>query len=191
MSIKLRHTERDQTFFCTFTCAGWLPLFHLTDLYDDIYKWFNILISQRHQIVGFVIMPNHLHLLLHLGDNDFVINAVLANGKRFMAYEIIKRLRKANRQDILAILASKVSFLERKRKKQHRVFEISSDIKPCYSEEFLLQKLDYIHSNPVKGKWQLARSPEEFEHSSARFYHRSEQHAKVEIVHYKDAQGSR
>ncbi len=33
-----------------------------------------------------------------------------------------------------------------------------------------MQKLDYIHYNPVSGKWQLAKDFVEYEHSSASFY---------------------
>ena len=72
------------------------------------------------------------------------------------------------------------------RKKKLRVFEVSSDIKPCYTEKFLLQKLEYIHANPISGKWQLAETAEEYEHSSARFYELNEEHAKIKVTHHKD-----
>jgi hypothetical protein len=32
------------------------------------------------------------------------------------------------------------------------------------------QKLNYMHLNPCKGKWNLSNKPEEYEHSSAKFY---------------------
>ena len=186
MSIKLTQEEKDQTYFCTFTCIDWIHLFELVELYDEIYKWFNILISKRHQIVAFVIMPNHLHALIHIAEGEESINTILANGKRFLAYEIVKRLEKEKREDILSILASHVTLEERKRKKKHRVFEISSDIKPCYTENFLLQKLEYIHANPISNKWQLVNTPEEYPHSSAAFYELNKNHSKVMITHYKD-----
>jgi REP element-mobilizing transposase RayT len=53
-------------------------------LYDEIYKWFNILINKGNEIEGFVIMPNHLHLLIFVNKEDN-INMLLANGKRFLA----------------------------------------------------------------------------------------------------------
>src|SRR6478736_8457211 len=112
MSIKLTQEEKDQTYFCTFTCIDWIHLFELVELYDEIYKWFNILISKRHQVVAFVIMPNHLHALIHIAEGEESINTILANGKRFLAYEIIKRLEKEKREDILSILASHVTLEE-------------------------------------------------------------------------------
>lgn len=185
MSIKLTQPEDVQTYFCTFTCLNWLHLFQLTNMYDELYKWFNILITRGNRIEGFVIMPNHLHLLLFVGKNENV-NKLLGNGKRFLAYEIINRLELLQHADILSQLASAVTAKEKQRNKKHRVFEISSDIKACYTEKFLLQKLDYIHNNPVSGKWKLAPSPEEYFHSSAAFYTFNQQHPSIEISHYKD-----
>jgi hypothetical protein len=71
-------------------------------------------------------------------------------------------------------------------KKKHSVFEVSSDIKPCFTEKFLLQKLHYIHANPVDKKWQLTASSEAYLHSSYYFYEHNEKHLKIRIVHCKD-----
>jgi hypothetical protein len=50
------------------------------------------------------------------------------------------------------------------------VFEESVDAKGINSEKFLLQKLNYIHCNPVSGKWSLVKEYTTYEHSSASFY---------------------
>ena len=176
----------EQTYFCTFTCLDWISLFEITDFYDSIYKWFKLLVQNQHQVSGFVIMPNHLHLLLYVAEGKDTINTILGNGKRFMAYEMVKRLEAAGRTDILQVLAGHVTPNERARKKKHRVFEVSSDIKPCYTEKFLLQKLNYIHTNPIRGKWQLADSAEDYAHSSAAFYALNREHPRIKITHYKD-----
>lgn len=187
MAIKLTQTDQERIFFCTFTCVDWLPLFEITNVYDELYKWFNIIISNQHQLCGFVIMPNNAHLLVYVSNGEQTINKILANGKRFLAYEIVKRLQDMKRLDILLILSNKVTPLERDRKKKHRVFEVSSDVKVCYSEKFLLQKLAYIHFNPVRGNWKLVDSFENYVHSSAGFYQLNQPHKKVAITHWKDA----
>ena len=45
----------------------------------------------------------------------------------------------------------------------------------CKTEAFIQQKLNYIHSNPCKGENKLANLPEEYVHSSAKFYIAGEQ----------------
>ena len=188
MAIKKTHTESG-TYFCTFTCLKWLPLIDATNMYDNIYKWFNLLINDGHQITGFVIMPNHVHLLLHVNGAQSSVNKILANGKRFMAYEIVARLEAMERMDLLTILSDHVSPEEHNRKKKHRVFEPSSDIKLCFTEKFVLQKLKYTHANPVSGKWNLAPSAVDYRHSSCAFYELNHEHPFVKITHYKDLVG--
>ena len=63
-----------------------------------------------------------------------------------------------------------VSKRERKKGQIHKAFEESFDAKECYSKEFIYQTLNYIHHNPVSGKWQLVNDFIEYEHSSASFY---------------------
>ncbi len=188
MAIKRTQVESG-TYFCTFTCLEWLPLIEITNLYDNVYQWFNLLAKAGHQVTGFVIMPNHIHLLLHVNASETTVNKILANGKRFMAYEIVKRLNTINRIDILTILSENVSPEERARKKKHRVFEPSSDIKLCFTEKFVVQKLEYIHANPISGKWNLAPSMIDYIHSSAYYYELNNEHPFVKIIHYKDLTG--
>lgn len=38
-------------------------------------------------------MPNHVHVLISFAKCKQYINTFIGNGKRFMAYEIIKRLQ--------------------------------------------------------------------------------------------------
>lgn len=41
----------------------------------------------------YVIMPNHIHVIIDFGTSAISINTIVSNAKRFMAYEIIKRLK--------------------------------------------------------------------------------------------------
>ena len=50
------------------------------------------------------------------------------------------------------------------------MFNDSFDAKDIHNEKFLHHKIDYIHHNPVSGKWNLAEDFASYEHSSAAFY---------------------
>ncbi len=63
---------------------------------------------------------------------------------------------------------------EKKEGKLHSVFEPSFDWKECRTEKFIQQKLDYMHWNPCKGN-RLVELPEQYPHSSAKFYLTGEQ----------------
>ena len=87
-----------------------------------------------------------------------------------MAYEIIKRLQQMNEIELLAELSDGVEAKRKANKKLHAVWELSFDWKECNSHAFMNQKIDYMHDNPCKGKWNLCRSPVYYPHSSVKFY---------------------
>ena len=157
-------------FFITFTCHNWLPLIDKVSGYNIIYNWFDHLKEYGHFVNGYVIMPNHVHALISFINAKQSINTIIGNGKRFMAYEIIKRLEENSEAGILQQLSAHVEPIRRANKKLHEVWETSFDWKDCRSNTFVWQKLDYMHSNPCTGKWQLAANPIEYFHSSAKFY---------------------
>ena len=72
MAIKLKHKDTFSTYFITFTCAEWIPLFELTGSCDLVYNWFSVLKTKMNAaVVAYVIMPNHLHSILHFSKEGF------------------------------------------------------------------------------------------------------------------------
>jgi len=74
-------------------------------------------------------MPNHLHALIHLPVGLKNLNTIIGNGKRFIAYEIIKRLEEQKAEPLLQELYHGVKDRERKKGQRHRVFRESFDAK--------------------------------------------------------------
>jgi hypothetical protein len=113
------------------------------------------------------------------------INSIVGNGKRFMAYDIVARLKAKGEESLLSQLSSYVTPTDRRRKKLHEVFEPSFDGKECFTDNFIEQKLTYIHENPCRGKWELVDQPWEYKHSSAQFYYHGAQ-GVYPILSYMD-----
>jgi REP element-mobilizing transposase RayT len=187
MPIRTQHQITDNTWFITFTCFNWIPLYEITQSYDLVYKWLK-LADDKYKIktLAFVIMPNHVHVLLHLTDDKVNLNTIISNAKRFMAYDIIKRLNEQNNQPLLNVLSLACTEKEKAKGQLHKAFEVSFDAKSVYSLDFLYQKLDYIHHNPVSGKWNLCNEFTDYIHSSAAFYELAQSHAFVNITDYRD-----
>jgi REP element-mobilizing transposase RayT len=122
MSVRKKIIEPNGVFFITFTCAEWLPLFELADGYQAVYNWFDYLKSQGHHIAGYVIMPNHIHALIAFKTSRLSINSIVGNGKRFMAYELVKRLEALGKKELLAQLSSYVNATEQCKIKSIRYF---------------------------------------------------------------------
>ena len=162
-------------FFITFTCHQWLPLIDKVNGYNIVYNWFDHLKDKGHYINGYVVMPNHVHALISFVNTGQSINTIVGNGKRFMAYEIIKRLEQNKETALLNQLSSNIETKRKENKQQHNVWELSFDWKECLGKEFTWQKLNYMHNNPFIGKWQLAANGIDYIHSSARYYLTGEQ----------------
>jgi len=186
MAIRTNHQITDNTWFITFTCYDWIPLFEITKSHDLIYNWLKIA-DEKYKIktLAFVVMPNHVHLLLYLTDELVNLNTVISNAKRFMEYSIVQLLTIQNQNVILEKLSSACSEKEIGKGQKHKVFEPSFDAKVVYSIDFLYQKIDYIHHNPVQGKWNLAHEFTDYEHSSAAFYQLERPHLFVNITDYR------
>ncbi|WP_419788760.1 transposase [Mucilaginibacter sp. X4EP1] len=149
--------------FFTATILEWKHL-----LKEDVFK--GIVINSLQflkneksiEIYGFVIMPNHIHLIWQIQDGykrEMIQNRFL----KFTAQQMKFRLVDANDQRLL-------QFLVNAKDRQYQFWERNSLSIDLWSPNAFMQKLDYIHNNPVQDKWQLGKYPEDYKYSSARFY---------------------
>ncbi|MEO6693783.1 MAG: hypothetical protein ABIY50_13065 [Ignavibacteria bacterium] len=128
-------------------------------------------------------MPNHLHKVVYTKNEVDTINDIIGETKRFLAYEIVKRLKKLGRNDLLKLMHESVNKRDALKGQIHNVFQPSSDIKRVLTEKFMTQKLNYIHRNPVSGKWRLADNYIDYKHSSAKYYETGKQ-GIYKVIHY-------
>jgi REP element-mobilizing transposase RayT len=188
MAVKHQFDETDEIYFVTITCFNWLNLFQITNFYTHIYDWFSFMVDSGKKIIGYVIMPNHLHLLLYIPENSEPINKVIGEGKRFMAYKMANILKEENYSELKNYLHNAVFKYERARGKKHQIFISNSDIRLCSNEDIIWEKLNYIHSNPVNGKWNLVDDFSKYIHSSASFYELNIE-GIFPVTHYQDIIG--
>ncbi len=116
--------------------------------------------TKRIKIFSFVIMENHIHLIRHmLPDND--PEAVQRDFLKYIAQRIQKDLRR-NHPKVLA------SFKVDAKDREYQFWERNSLSVELRTHLVFIQKLEYIHWNPVKAS--LCKLPEEYKYSSALFY---------------------
>lgn len=175
MTIRTQRASIPGVYFITFTCCEWLPLIEEAQAYDHVYKWFHQLRLKGHSVLSYVIMPNHVHLLVEFARGESrSINVIVGNGKRFLAYAIVDRLKVKGKDELLNRLMSMVQPREKLNGKVHHVFEPSFDWKHCFTDKFIIQKANYIHENPVRKNWSLVNDPADYQHSSANYYETGE-----------------
>ena len=133
--------------------------------------------QQAVKVYAFVIMPNHIHLLWQPVSNEKVKNVQLSFMK-FTAQKILFQLQDSKHPQI-------DDFLVDKKDRKYQIWQRNPLAVELYSRKVIEQKLDYIHNNPVQGKWMLTNSPEEYLYSSASFYEGDDSKYSF-LTHYMD-----
>jgi len=111
-------------------------------------------------LYGFVIMPNHIHLLWSIKKQNGK-ESVAGSFTKYTAHEFKKMLVHTCELQL---------YKSDKNDRQYQFWKRDPLAIPISSEQILLSKLDYIHNNPVKEKWNLCKLQEEYRWSSAAFY---------------------
>jgi REP element-mobilizing transposase RayT len=70
-------------------------------------------------------MPNHVHCILFFPADDFNMNIIVSNGKRFITYEIIKRLEQKGLTKLLSQLKEGLTERDLAKGQKHKSFEDS------------------------------------------------------------------
>ena len=185
MATKVNHTQSDTFYFITITCYKLLSLFETANIFEYFPEWTQHLSTRGITLSGYVIMPNHMHLLVYVHSSNKGLNKTLGNFKRFLAYEIVKRLKRKKKFDTLRTLEMGVRKEERLKGKKHQVFQPSFDAKEVRGDNDIAKVLDYIHHNPVSKKWRLVNDFVTYPYSSAQFYY-SDISSTIKVVDYRD-----
>ncbi len=152
-------------YFVTSTIVGFIKLFDIDECRNILLKSFRFCQSRGDfTIIGYVIMPNHFHLIANVGQG-YSISKIVGNIKRFTSHEIVKYLEGTSNRKLLESLAL---FAADESSADCRVWKPRFDCLTITDVDILRQKLEYIHHNPVRRC--LARDPLRYHHSSARNY---------------------
>ncbi|MBS1609273.1 MAG: transposase [Bacteroidetes bacterium] len=152
-------TEFPQYF--TATNLEWQKLLKPDKYKDIIIDSLRFLVQdKRIKIFAFVIMDNHIHLIWQMmPDND--PEAVQRDFLKYTAQRIKKDLQ-INHSKVLEY------FQVEAKDREYQFWERNALSVELRRHEVFVQKLDYIHWNPVKAG--LCNVPEEYKYSSALFY---------------------
>ncbi|MEA3439293.1 MAG: transposase [Chloroflexota bacterium] len=120
----------------------------------------------QYKLFAFVIMPNHIHVILQ-GKGDYSIQDIVREFKKSTSNLIVRQLELENNHKALNQLEKLVP---QGVNQKYVVWEHEYQAKDIFSQDFLAQKLDYIHHNPLQPHWLLVENPEDYVWSSARYY---------------------
>jgi REP element-mobilizing transposase RayT len=153
-----------QALFITVTTKNRVPVFRKDELKDVLCR----AIDEARRSAGlllfaYVVMIDHLHILT---DQPKPTSEVLRVLKGITARRFIDFLKQGNYQSSLEKLRHEVQ----NRNYKYSLWQTEKNVLPIFSESMFMQKVNYIHNNPVNAG--LVEKATDYRYSSARIWRR-------------------
>ena len=155
--------EDEYPYFITDTVVAWLPVFAYSHLVEIVAESWRFLQRERGvRILGYVVLENHLHWI--------AVGTDLAKQVgHFTSYTARRIIDELGERGFLTMLEQLHYFkLRHKIDQEYQLWQEGSHPKQIRSEDMLIQKLEYIHANPVRRGY--VDDPVHWRYSSARNY---------------------
>lgn len=150
-------------YYLTGTFVEWLPLLRREDVRGVICAEISkALLRSEGSVAAFVLMPDHLHLIVYLS-RDGTLHAFNRHWRGRSARRIIDMLQQQEDRQTLDVLARHANGECR-----YAVWKEQVRSLPVVTEEKLRVFLDYLHANPVRRG--LVASPKDWPFSSLPAY---------------------
>lgn len=168
--------------YLTLTVVDWLDVFTRKKYKDIIVE--SLKYCQREKglrIFSYVIMSNHLHLIVH-ASGDKPLSNIIRDFKKYTSKKIIYDLKENTFESRREWMLNHF----RKHGKQNRDNKEFQFWKKgnypflLFSPKLIRQKIGYIHANPVVQGW--VEKPEDYWYSSALYYFEERGPLEVSIL---------
>jgi len=160
--------DQEAIYYLTLQVVDWVDVFTrlcYRDIVLDSLRYCQL--NKNLQLFAFVVMSNHLHLIANSASGE--LSATLRDFKKFTSKAILQQItegRESRRERMLNRFEFAASRHGRNEKYQFWTHE--NHAIHLYSSEFIREKLDYLHDNPVRAG--IVTKPEDFLYSSALTY---------------------
>lgn len=156
--------------FVTFTVVGWTDVF-TRDIYCNIIiEALNHCVENKGlQVHAYVIMSSHIHLILSDPEN-LNLSGIIRDFKTHTAKSILNSIKESNTESRKEWMMKLFKYFAKYNKRNGQFQFWKQDNKPIelVSTKWTMQKLSYIHLNPVRAG--IVLKAEEYVNSSAKEY---------------------
>ncbi len=170
MSSKYKFHKPNGVYFISTAVVHWIDVFTRREYKDIVVNSLKYCVEKKGLIVyGYVIMTNHLHLIIGRDPEGISFSEIMRDFKKFTAMQLIKAITEnsqESRKDWMMDLFKKAG----KDNSNNTLYQFwQQDNHPIELEgRWIYEKLEYVHQNPVKAGF--VSEPEDYWYSSARNY---------------------
>jgi REP element-mobilizing transposase RayT len=176
---KIRNQEAIH--FITFAVVEWVDVFTRKDYRDIVLDSLKFCQAEKGLLLHcWCIMSNHLHLIISAKNKD--LSDVLRDFKKYTSKQVIAAIQNnqhESRKDWM-LRIFKEQGESNSRNKNFQFWRQDNQPMELYSSAFIVQKINYIHNNPVEAG--IVDKPEDYLYSSARDYFHAKRCGLLELV---------
>ena len=161
--------EQNELYFLTMTVVDWVDVFtrkeHKLRIIDSLRYCQQ---NKGLMIHGWCLMSNHLHILASARDG-FRLSDIIRDFKKFTSKQIVNDIQteiESRREWML--YRFKYAGKYKTNVLEYKFWQDGNHAEECYSHNFAIEKLNYIHQNPVRSM--IVDEAENYIFSSARDY---------------------
>ena len=183
MSTKYKFNNPEGLYFLSTAVVYWIDVFSRNRYKEVIIDSLDYCIKNKGLLVyAYVIMSNHIHLMISRRTEGPTFSEIVRDFKKFTAMKVIQAIKEnpeESRKEWMLWMMEKAA----KENSNNTNFQFwQQDNHPVeLSGDWIDQKLEYIHNNPVEAR--IVREPEHYLYSSAGNYAGTESELKVISVY--------
>lgn len=165
--INIQNRITQDIYFTTTTVVDWVDIFTRSRYKHIIIE--SLQYCQQNKgllIYAWVLMSNHLHMIVSV-EGENTMSDILRDFKKHTNKEIMRSLESDIQESRREWMLNRFEYAARndKKIKNYHFWQDGNDMQPIYMYDYLVQKLNYIHQNPVIAE--IVDKPEEYKYSSA------------------------
>ncbi len=162
--------NREGIYFVTFAVVNWVDVFTRKDYRDIVTESIQYCQEQKGLVLhAWCLMSNHIHLIISTKESN--TSDVLRDFKKFTSKKIVQAIndhaQESRREWMLTIFLQAGE--DNSRNSNYQFWQQDNHPIELFTEAFAIQKLDYLHNNPVTAG--IVDKAEEYIYSSARDYY--------------------
>lgn len=180
MLTKYQIENESDCYFLTLQIVEWVDLFSRKCYRDIVIDSLKFCTENKGLIIySYVIMSNHIHLIVKSNTDN--LSGTIADFKSFTAKAFLKTIHlvpESRRNWMLNIFKNSAE-----KNSQNANFQIwlrQNHAEHIHSKKFFLQKLNYIHNNPVRAG--IVQKPSDYLHSSAGDYSNKKGLVAIKVI---------
>ena len=180
--MQIQNRVIQEMYFITSTVVDWVDVFTRPQYKHVIVESLEYCQREKGLIIyAWVLMSNHFHAIVGAEEGNKVSD-IIRDFKKYTSKKIVSIIKDNIQESRREWMLNRFEYAARNdnKIKEYKFWQEGNDCQEIFLYDYLIQKLNYIHNNPVVGEF--VTLPHEYKYSSAIDYSGGKGLLKVEVI---------